>query len=971
MDDSVRLAAKQFNTGNATRLLSTPRIVFLVVAAAAPLAAMVANLPISLSRGIGAATPAAFLFAGVTLLCFSVGYAAVSRRIVSSGAFYTYVAKGLGKPAGVGAAFTAMLAYVGYTVGLAAFLGYFLALMLNQAGLHTSWLPYALGGVGIVALLGYHSIDLSAKILGALMTAEIAVLSVYDISVIAAKGLAAFPLNSFAPDRVFSPGLGIGLMFAFTSFIGFESAALYGEEATNPRRSIPAATYASVVLIAVFYLLTAWVTVGAIAPANVHDEATRIGGTLLLELFRQYDGEAMEVLLSVLVCTSLLAAYLALHNAATRYLFALSREKLLPRVLGRFHPRRYAPSNASLCVSAISAVFVGGFGAFGLDPYQTLIPACIGLGTLGIVLLQALAGVAICAYLWPRRAETGMLTLAAAGAGAAGLVTATWLVGTNFGLLTTSDTLWIGELPWIYVPVVGAGVAFSFWIKAYRPKAYFALATAELRADSERRWIARDTPVSYAGRYCIVGAGPCGLLAARAFKLAGIPYDQFEQHNDVGGIWDIENPGTSMYESAHFISSKFVSGFYGLPMPDDFPDYPSHRQILTYIRDFADRFDLRRGIAFGIGVAHAEPIGPDAVDGWRVELSNGEVRTYLGLVCANGVTWHPNMPDYAGLDMFQGEARHSVTYRSAEAFHGKRVLIVGAGNSGVDIACDAARNADAAFISLRRGYHFVPKHMFGIPTDIFLSGGVQPPKGVVIPDDPSDMLAALVGDLTRYGLPAPDHKVLQSHPIMNSQILHCLAHGDLKAKPDIRHFTPDGVVFADGSAEKIDLVLFATGYDLRMPFLNEKHFSWKQGRPQLYLNIFHRRLRGLAVIGYVEFASAGYKRFDEMAQMAAMDAYIEQSGAGRDEWRRMKDGDQPNLRGTTEYIDSPRHANYVDVGVFQRVLSEIREKFAWPDPGETLYDTIPAAAPRPVPPANSGSPRTGLAGRREQESASF
>jgi cation diffusion facilitator CzcD-associated flavoprotein CzcO/amino acid transporter len=940
MDDAVRLAAKNLSTGSARRLLSTQRIVFLVVAAAAPLAAMVAKLPISLARGIGAATPAAFLFAGITLLCFSVGYAAMSRRIVSSGAFYTYVAKGLGKPAGVGAAFIAMLAYVGYTIGLAAFLGYFLALVLSQAGVTISWLPYALGGIGIVAVLGYRSIDLSAKVLGALMIAEIAVLSVFDVSVIAARGAAAFPLHSFAPGSVMAPGLGIGLMFAFTSFIGFESAALYGEEAENPRRSIPAATYASVIVISIFYLLTAWVTVGAIAPANVQMESARIGSALILELFRRYDGEAMEALASLLVCTSLLASYLALHNAATRYLFALSREKLLPHALGRFHPRRYAPSNASIFVSIITVVFVGAFGALGADPYLSLIPPFIGLGTLGIVLLQALAGVAICTYLWPRRAETGWLTLAAASVGAAGLTVATALVGANFGLLTSSDTLWVRLLPWLYVPVIAAGVGFSFWMRAHRPKAYFALATAELRADSQRRWIARETQAVFPGRYCIIGAGPCGLLAARAFKLAGIPYDQFERHADVGGIWDIENPGTSMYDSAHFISSKFVSAFYGLAMPDDYPDYPSHKQILAYIRDFADHFGLRRAITFGVGVVHAEPIGADAEGGWRVELSNGETRTYLGLVCANGVTWHPNMPAYPGADDFTGEIRHSVTYRDAAEFRGKRVLIVGAGNSGVDIACDAARNAEAAFISLRRGYHFVPKHMFGIPTDVFLGGSVQPPKGVVIPDDPSAMLAALVGDLTRYGLPAPDHKVLQSHPIMNSQILHCLAHGDLKAKPDITRLTPDGVVFADGTSEKIDLVVLATGYDLRMPFLDESLFTWRHGRPELYLNIFHRRLRGLAVVGYVEFASAGYKRFDEMAQMAALDAYLEHSGNAGDEWRRMKASDHPNLRGTMEYIDSPRHANYVDVAVYRRVLSEIREKFGWPDPEEGLYASL-------------------------------
>ncbi len=420
------------------------------------------------------------------------------------------------------------------------------------------------------------------------------------------------------------------------------------------------------------------------------------------------------------------------------------------------------------------------------------------------------------------------------------------------------------------------------------------------------------------------------MLAARAFRLAGIPYDQFERHSEVGGIWAIENPGTPMYESAHFISSKYTSAFFGLKMPEAYPDYPDYRQIHAYIRDFAEAFDLRKNVRFGTGVEQAEPIGPDAAEGWRVQLSTGETRVYKGIVCANGVTWHPSMPDYPGLDRFQGEIRHTVAYRDAAELAGKRVLVIGAGNSGVDIACDAARSAAGAFISLRRGYHFVPKHIFGVPTDVFLLGRLHPPKGVVIPEDPSEMLTALVGDLTRFGLPAPDHKVMESHPIMNNQILHYLAHGDLAAKPEVEHFTETGVVFTDGTTAELDLVLCATGYDYRIPYLDPGLFSWTHGRPELYLNVLHRRLRGLSVIGFVEFASAGYQRFDEMAQIAAMDAYIEQSGEGRAEWRRMKAEDRPDLRGTSHYIDSPRHASYVNVAVYRRVLAEIRENSAGP-----------------------------------------
>jgi amino acid transporter len=939
MDEALRTITRQFQSGRKRVPLSTARIVFLVVAAAAPLAAMVGNVPLALARGNGAGAPGAFLFAALVLLCFAVGYAAIGRRIVNTGAFYTYVVQGLGKPLGVSAAFVALVAYLTFTVGLAASFGYFMVLVTKPMGMDTSWLAWALGGAAIVATLGYRSIDLSSKVLGALMVGEIGILLAFDVSVLVSNGPAALPLSAFSPDLVFGPGLGVTLALGFTSFIGFESAALYGEEAAKPTRSIPIATYTSVVLIGLFYLVTVWLIVGAIGSAQVHERAAADGGMLVFSLFAQYGGQGMADVMGLLVGTSMLACYLAIHNAATRYAFALSRDKLLPPAMGRFHPTRYAPSNASATVTAVSVGALVVLAASGIDPYKVGVPVLIGLGTLGIIILQGVAAVAVFAYFLVRReGSTHTIVLVASGLGAIGLLAATVLVTLHFKMLAATDLPGLGWLPTIYLVTAVLALGFAWWLRKARPKVYGELAQIQLRADTDRPMPA---PAQHDKPYCIVGAGPSGLLAARAFRLAGVPFDHFERHSDVGGIWDIDNPGSSMYESAHFISSKYTSGFFGLPMPSDYPDYPSYGQILAYIKRFADAFDLRRSIRFGVSVLRAEPLGKDASEGWIVALSTGEVKGYRGIVCANGVTWHPSMPKYPGQDLFQGELLHTVNYRSASSLQGKRVLIVGCGNSGVDIACDAARSAKSAHISLRRGYHFVPKHLFGIPTDVFISGQVQPPKGVVIPDDPSQMLQAMNGDITRYGLPAPDHKVLESHPIMNTQILHYLGHGDLKAKGEIKEFTRSGVVFADGSKEDFDLVMFATGYEYRIPYIDEKLFTWKQGHPDLYLNMFHRELRGLSVVGFVEFASAGYQRFDEMAQMAAMDAHIEASpGAGRDAWRRMKAEHRPNLRGKIDYVDSPRHANYVEVGVYRRILAEIREKFGWPDASDALYASM-------------------------------
>jgi cation diffusion facilitator CzcD-associated flavoprotein CzcO/spore maturation protein SpmA len=726
-------------------------------------------------------------------------------------------------------------------------------------------------------------------------------------------------------------------MFAYTCFIGFEAAALFGEESRDPERSIPRATLFSVFLIGAFYLLTTWITIGAVGAAEVRGVAEERGGEFLLSLITQYAGPIAGQLAGLLLCTSILASFLALHNAATRYLFALGREKLLPRRLGEFNARRYAPSNASLVVSAITLASIGLFFVSQRDPYLAILPSLIGLATLGVILLQAIASIAIVAFFWKQPRRRVLATLVAPAIGAVGLTLAVVLVMVNFPLLTTVDDPVLNRSPIIFPIAAAAGLIFAAWLRRNRESTYLGIGLVELRAQGNPQVSAK---IAYTNRYCIVGAGPGGLIAARAFLLQGIPYDHFEKHSDVGGIWDMENQGTPMYESAHFISSKYTSGFFGFPMPPDYPDYPHHRQILEYVRAFAEQFGLTSRIRFNTAVQRAEPLGEDAALGWKVTLANGEVHHYKGIVCVTGVTWHPNLPEYPGLENFTGEARHTNTHHAAADLKGRRVLIVGCGNSGADIACDAARNADAAWLSVRRGYRFVPKHIFGFPTDVFVSRGLTPPKGVVVPDDTSKLLDAVVGDLTRFGLPKPDHDALASHPIMNTQVLHHLAHGDLKAKPDVRHFTKKGAVFVDGTEEEVDLVLFATGYNYKIPYLDEALFEWVSGHPKLYLNIFHRKLRGLSILGFVEFADAGYQRFDEMAQMAVLDAYIEQSGEGLEMWLKMKAFDQPNLRGKMKYIDSPRHANYVDAPTFRRTLAEIRARFGWFDPTHSTYQSL-------------------------------
>ena len=350
------------------RTLTTPKIVFLVIAAAAPLAAMVGTVPLAFAIGDGAGVPAMFVFAGLTLLFFSVGYAAMSRRIVNAGGFYTYLAGGLGKPVAVAGGVIAVISYNAATIGLVGAFGSFAQLVGEAHGLKLPWQVWAGVAVVAVAVLGYRQIDLSAKVLSILMVAEIGVLAVLDVAVFAHKGAATLPATSFHPHTVFSGGLGVAMMFAFISFIGFESAALYGEETRNPRRSVPMATYVSVIVISVFYALTSWVAVGAVGADKVTQVAGEQLGMLFFGLSDTYVGSAATTVLQILLCTSLFAATLALHNAANRYTFALGRERVLPRALGVVHRKHQSPHRASLVQTVLTVILVGVFALAGLDP---------------------------------------------------------------------------------------------------------------------------------------------------------------------------------------------------------------------------------------------------------------------------------------------------------------------------------------------------------------------------------------------------------------------------------------------------------------------------------------------------------------------------------------------------------------------------------------------------------------------------
>ena len=432
-----------------------------------------------------------------------------------------------------------------------------------------------------------------------------------------------------------------------------------------------------------------------------------------------------------------------------------------------------------------------------------------------------------------------------------------------------------------------------------------------------------------AHRYAIIGAGPSGLSAARALQRAGIEFDGFEASRGVGGLWDIENPRSTMYESAHLISSRTTTEFAEFPMRTK-ADYPSHRELITYFRDFADHFGLTARFRFDTKVTSLEPTDDG---GWMLRAEGPSTSSgtggdglveqrYDGVILANGTLAEPNVPAFRG--EFTGELLHTSAYKSATQLTGKRVLIIGAGNSGCDIAVDAVHHAASVDMSVRRGYYFVPRYLFGKPSDTLNQGKPLPARIKQFVD--TRVLRAFTGDPVRFGFPKPDYKIYESHPIVNSLVLHHLGHGDIRVRPDVDRLDGDGVVFRDGERAAYDVVVLATGYRLHYPFLDRSQLNWTGMAPDLYLNVFTGD-PGLFVLGMIEASGIGWQGRYEQAELVA--SYLlarRDHPAKAAAFEERVAGPRPDLSGGYHYLGIERMAYYVNKDAYRRaVRAEIEE----------------------------------------------
>lgn len=354
-----------------------------------------------------------------------------------------------------------------------------------------------------------------------------------------------------------------------------------------------------------------------------------------------------------------------------------------------------------------------------------------------------------------------------------------------------------------------------------------------------------------ARRVCLIGAGSSGIAAAKALHERGIDFDCFEKSDRVGGNWVFANKNgmSAAYRDLYINTSRPRMEYSDFPMPDSYPDFPHHTQIAAYFEDYVDHFGFRERIAFETGVEHA---ARDEEGAWRIELDTGETRIYDALVVANGHHWDPRWPEpaFPGSESFAGEQLHAHAYIENSIFAGKKVVVLGMGNSAMDIAVESSYVAERTYLAARQGVWIVPKYIFGKPVD-------------QLPNDPrvpfklrqrvtQQLIRSYSGPPERYGLPKPSHRFGEAHPTVSGRILDRIQHGTIAPKPNIAALEGSQVRFVDGSEVEADVIVYCTGYKITFPFFDQQLISAPENHIELFRRVFHPDIPNVAFIGLLQ-----------------------------------------------------------------------------------------------------------------------
>jgi dimethylaniline monooxygenase (N-oxide forming) len=431
-------------------------------------------------------------------------------------------------------------------------------------------------------------------------------------------------------------------------------------------------------------------------------------------------------------------------------------------------------------------------------------------------------------------------------------------------------------------------------------------------------------------KVCVIGAGSSGIAACQVLSTRGIAFDCFETGSEVGGNWRYlnDNGMSSAYRSLHINTSRQIMEYKSFPMSDEYPTYPNHVQIAHYFDTYVDHFGFRDQIAFRTEVTSVAP----SARGWDVTTTKrdtGETTTatYGAVIVANGHHWNARWPEptFPGAETFTGVQSHSHDYKTFDDYVGKRVLVLGIGNSACDIAVETSKIAERTFMAMRRGAHVVPKYLFGIPADHLTTSPIARFR------TPfwfqrftfSTIIRLSRGKVTDYGLPKPDHKLLSAHPTISDELLIRLGHGDITIKPNIDRIDGDLVHFADGTSERIDRIVYCTGYKITFPFLDGTLLEAHDNEISLFHRVVDPQHAGLYFIGLVQPLGAIMPLAEAQSEWIADLLEGAATLPSDTEMRREIDGYHRSLE--KRYVKSKRHTIQVD---FLEHLTELKDERA-------------------------------------------
>jgi len=454
-------------------VLGPLQIAFFVISAAGPLVAMAGGIPISMLLGNGPGTPALFLVTSLILIAFAVGYTDMARDVKNAGAFYTFTARGFGGVAASAAGMVACLSYNALQIGLYGLFGVAAASLTSMiAGSTLPWWIFAFAAMGLISFLGYRQVDLSAKILGVLVALEYGVVLILSLYLIVSGGAAGLSARPFDIDIVLEGAPAIGLMFCFAAFVGFEATTIYSEEARNPERTVPIATYLSLLLIGGFYTFCTWAVVMGAGVDSLWPVLQGLPDPteLLFALSESYAGHWLSVSMRVLFVTSVFASLLAFHNTIARYFFVLGREGILPLFLGDTHPQHFSPYKGSMIQSAVAFLAVSGFAISGADPILVVFTLPSAVAVLGIIVLMAIVSAAIIRFLLQRRKSRKSAYVTAVAF--VSLTVVAGVAAMNFDLLAGTETNLTGLLPFSLLLAVIFGAISAMRLRRRDPAAF-------------------------------------------------------------------------------------------------------------------------------------------------------------------------------------------------------------------------------------------------------------------------------------------------------------------------------------------------------------------------------------------------------------------------------------------------------------------------------------------------------------------